>query len=233
MDRSRRAMNPDNYYPDGRVKPKKERKPWKYSNNYKKLRYQYHEISRRNAESRKYANRELGNEIRSLGDVAVIEPKNAAKLAKKAKKARQVVKADGTVRNTRRKRFGKSIHHRCPGQLQADIEKKFGEGRYHVAPQGYRASQYDHTDRQYKKKGLDDRVVLLSNGTQVQRDIYSAYLMECADENYQSIDQKKCEEGFKQFLRMQEDIVDEILEKGLKICNSGICPGTWDTAKNN
>lgn len=249
MDRSRRATNPDNYNKNGTVKLRaqriaaakaraekdgKEYNPkdypeWICSKNYKKLRYQYREQSRRNADTRQYANQELANKIRAKGDFLVIEPKNAAKLAKKAKESKVIVKPDGTKRNTRRKRFGKSIHYRCPGFLQADLEKKFPTGHYIEVPAGYRASQYDHTAEEYIKKELSDRVFELFDGTPVQRDMYSSYLLSCPEESFEHIDLKKCKENFDGFLENMRSTIKEIVDEGRTVCNSGI---TWKVDEN-
>ena len=72
MDRSRRAINPDNYNEDGTIK--KGKKKWTYSNCYKKLRTKHTELCRINATNRHLAIHEDVNELRSLGDVFVIEP---------------------------------------------------------------------------------------------------------------------------------------------------------------
>ena len=158
MDRSRRAMNPDNYNEDGTIK--KGKKTWIYSNRYKKLRTKHTELCRINATNRHLAINEDVNELRSLGDVFVTEPKNAKKLQKKAKTGK------------RKKRFGRSIKNRCPGYFQSQAKRKF---RIYVeVPNDYKASQYDHTSDEYIKKSLSQRMYKLQDGTMVQRDLYSS-----------------------------------------------------------
>lgn len=83
MDRSRRAMNPQNYNDDGTIK--KVHKAWKYSNHYKKLKAKHAELCRINAINRQLAIYEDANHLRSLGDVFITEPKNASKLMKRTK----------------------------------------------------------------------------------------------------------------------------------------------------
>ena len=63
MDRSRRAMNPDNYNEDGTIK--KGKKKWTYSNRYKKLKTKHTELCRINATNRHLAINEDVNELRS------------------------------------------------------------------------------------------------------------------------------------------------------------------------
>ncbi|MGN8746962.1 hypothetical protein ACTM83_13350, partial [Catenibacterium mitsuokai] len=79
----------------------------------------------------------------------------------------------------RKKRFGKSIKNRCPSGFQATVEKKFkvSGGIYIEASNDYRASQYDHTVDDYIKKKLSDRMYKLQDGTEVQRDWYSSFLL--------------------------------------------------------
>ena len=48
-------------------------------------------------------------------------------------------------------------------------------------PSDYRASQYDHTADDYIKKKLTDRMYHLVDGTLVQRDWYSSFLLYCYD----------------------------------------------------
>lgn len=48
-------------------------------------------------------------------------------------------------------------------------------------PNDYRASQYDHTADDYIKKKLSDRMYHLADGTLVQQDWYSSFLLYCYD----------------------------------------------------
>ena len=145
MDRSRRATNPENYNTDGTIK--KGKKKWTYSRHYKKLKAKHAELCRINAINRQLAINEDANHLRSLGDTFVTEPKNAARLMKRAKET--TVNDKGRI--NRKKRFGKSVKNRCPGGFQAAVENKFktSGGTYIEVPNNYRASQYDHTADDY------------------------------------------------------------------------------------
>ena len=145
MDRSRRATNPENYNTDGTIK--KGKKKWTYSRHYKKLKAKHAELCRINAINRQLAINEDVNHLRCLGDIFVTEPKNAARLMKRAKET--TVNNKGRI--NRKKRFGKSIKNRCPGGFQAAVENKFktSGGTYIEVPNNYRASQYDHTADDY------------------------------------------------------------------------------------
>ncbi len=218
MDRSRRATNHQNYNIDGTVK--KGCKNWKYSNHYKKLKSKHSELCRINAVNRQLAINEDANHLRSLGDIFVTEPKNASKLMKRAK---ETTKNDKGKFN-KKKRFGKSIKNRCPSGFQTTVEKKFKitGGKYIEVPNDYRASQYDHTVDNYIKKKLSDRLYKLQNGTEVQRDWYSSFLLYCYDYKRHNIDKNKCITEFNNCYKKEKALIEWIKAHRIKVLNSGI-----------
>ena len=218
MDRSRRATNPENYNTDGTIK--KGKKKWTYSRHYKKLKAKHAELCRINAINRQLAINEDANHLRSLGDIFVTEPKNAARLMKRAKET--TVNDKGRI--NRKKRFGKSVKNRCPGGFQAAVENKFktSGGTYIEVPNNYRASQYDHTADDYIKKKLSDRMYKLTDGTPVQRDWYSSFLLYCYNYRTNDIDKKKCAAEFKKCYSMEKEFIEWIKENKIKVLNSGI-----------
>lgn len=218
MDRSRRITNPDNYNADGTVK--KGRKIWTYSNKYKKLKARHTELCRINALNRHLAINEDVNHIRGLGDIFVTETKNARRLQKRAKNT--------TVNNkgkfNRKKRFGKSVKNRCCGYFQSQIERKFNNtnGVYIEVPFDYRASQYDHTANDYIKKKLSDRMYKLTDGTLVQRDWYSSFLLYNIDIITKKIDTDKCKDSFENQYNKEKALIEKIKANNIKVLNSGI-----------
>lgn len=218
MDRSRRATNPHNYNEDGTVKNSK--KSWKYSNHYKKLRAKHSELCRINAVNRQLAINEDANYLRSLGDTFVTEPKNASKLMRRTKET--TVNSKGKF--NKKKRFGKSIKNRCPSGFQTTVEKKFkvSGGTYIEVSNNYRASQYDHTADDYIKKKLSDRMYKLKDGTLVQRDWYSSFLLYCYDYRTQNIDKAKCNTEFDQHYTKEKALITWIKANHIKVLNSGI-----------
>ncbi|MGN1406364.1 MAG: hypothetical protein ACI4WM_08815 [Erysipelotrichaceae bacterium] len=218
MDRSRRAANPQNYNDDGTIK--KGHKSWKYSNHYKKLKIKHSELCRINAVNRQLAINEDANHLRSLGDTFVTEPKNAGKLMKRAK---ETTKNDKGKFN-RKKRFGKSVMNRCPSGFLTTVEKKFKVtgGTYIEVPNNYRASQYDHTADDYIKKKLSDRIYKLKDGTEVQRDLYSSFLLYCYDYRTQNIDKNRCIMEFEKFYNKEKALIECIKANKIKVLNSGI-----------
>ena len=214
MDRSKRATNPDNYNADGTIR--KGPKKWKFSRRYMKLKAKHTELCRINAVNRHLAINEEVNHLRSLGDIFVTEPKNTKKLQKRSTK-------DGTDKNgrcIRKKRFGKSIKNRCPGYFQTQAEQKFA--CYIEVPNNYRASQYDHTSDSYIKKELSQRMYSLSDGTAVQRDWYSSYLLYSIDTVNMTIDKSKCITGFSDKYAKERAMISWIIKNKIRVLNSGI-----------
>lgn len=218
MNRSRRATNPQNYNPNGTIK--KGKKTWTYSNHYKKIKAKYAELCRINAINRQLAINEDANHLRSLGDTFITEPKSASKLMRRAKET--------TINNkgkfNRKKRFGKSIRNRCPSGFQTTVERKFKTtgGTYIEVPNNYRASQYDHTADDYIKKKLSDRLYRLKDGTLVQRDWYSSFLLYCYDYRTHDIDKDRCITEFDRCYKKEKALIESIKANRIKILNSGI-----------
>ena len=219
MERSRRAMNPNNYNENGTIK--KGHKQWIFSKRYQKLRQRHQELCRIAAENRALAIREQTNHLRTLGDCFITEPPNAKKLQKRANPENPV---DKNGRMKRKKRFGRSIKNRCPSYLQAKAKQLFEStgGKYVEVPTLYRASQYDHTSDTYIPKKLSQRMYHLTDGTKVQRDWYSSYLLYCVDKTYTQINKQKCRSDFVFMYQKEKNMIEEIICSGKKIMNSGI-----------
>lgn len=232
MERSRRMTNPENYNEDGTIR--KGKKTWKKSNRYKKLQEKYRNICRIASENRHLAINEEVNHLRSLGNIFVTEHGNAKSMQKRAKKTERqenatiIKKSDGTEQMVhkykRKKRHGKSIKNRCPGYFQAQAKAKFERtgGIYIEVPANYRASQYDHTCNKYIKKKLSQRMFLLSDGTRVQRDWYSSFLLYCIGRNMQSISRYKCRKHFDNLYDKYLKLEDYIKTNKIAVINSGI-----------
>ena len=167
-----------------------------------------------------FAINEDANHLRSLGDTFVTEVKNAGRLMKRAKETAKNDKG----RFIRKKRFGKSIKNRCPSKFQTTVQKKFKVtgGTYIEVQNNYRASQYDHTADEYIKKKLSDRLYKLRDGTEVQRDLYSSYLLYCYDFGTQNIDRDKCIVEFDKFYDKEKKLIERIKVNKIKVLNSGI-----------
>ncbi len=220
MDASRRASNPDNFNVDGTIRRGLKLR-WTYSKRYERLAGKARELQRKNADIRKYQHYCLANYILSLGDEIYVEPMNFSGLQRRAKETTQ----DEKGRYRKKKRFGKSLANKAPSMLINVIltskAKAIGAaGVKEVDRNTYKASQYDHTDRTFRKKLLSERVSVLSNGDVVQRDMYSAFLLMNADETLCAPDQRLCEESYQKFKELHDREIERIRQDGKRHLSS-------------
>lgn len=212
MDRQRRASNPDNYDPSGRIKrfKKGQRRVWHYSNGYYKTRAKRRTLYAKRRALLKQSHTMLANYLlENLGNFFFVEKMSMAGLAKRSKKNKTNKK---TGRPRSKKRFGKSIQNHAPSQfieILARKAKACGGDVIRVDPTPLKASQYDHTDDTYKKASLSQRTKVLSNGDEVQRDLYSAFLLSCL-EALGTISRSKCRANYSKFKYMHDILIQDI-----------------------
>ena len=212
IDRSKRAMNPDNFNEDGTIKKQGNKKvTWVKSNHYIQLQNELKELYRKQADIRKYQHECLANEIISLGDNIYVETMNFSGLQKRAKKTEKNDKG----KFKKKKRFGKSLANKAPAMLLTIIDRKL---KYHdmvlnkIDTYSVKASQYNHFDCEYKKKKLSERWNYFGD-IKVQRDMYSAFLIMNVDNDLKGINQKKCNERFDSFLKLHDIEVERLTGK--------------------
>lgn len=209
MDRSRKAINPDNYNEDGTIKSQGSKKViWNKSNHYIKYQNRLKELYRKQKDVRKYQHECLANQIISLGDTIYVETMNFAGLAKRAKKTEKNSKG----RFKRKKRFGKSIANRAPAMLLEIINRKLSyHDKYLIKIDTWhaKASQFDHFDGTYHKKTLSQRWNNF-NGIKIQRDLYSAFLIMNTASDLKSFDIDKCNERFNNFYKLHNKEVKRL-----------------------
>lgn len=211
MDRSRRAMNPNYYNPDGTIKRlkrqhgHKQKRDWKYSNRYFRLRAKLRDLNRRLADIRKMEHNILANELLEHGNEFVVEDMNYKALQKRSKETKVNAK---TGRIHTKKRFGKSLSRCAPAMFITVLTNKatrYGGKVIKVSTFETKASQFDHTDESYTKKKLSERMTHLRSGKVVQRDLYSAFLLEYIDTESLEYDIKALNSAFPAFLVMHEN----------------------------
>lgn len=209
MDRSRRAINPDNYNEDGTIKKQGNKKViWNKSNHYIKYQNQLKELYRKQKDMRKYQHECLANYIISLGDTIYVETMNFVGLAKRAKKTEKNNKG----RFKRKKRFGKSIANRAPAMLLEIINRKLSyHDKYLIKIDTWhaKASQFNHFDGTYHKKTLSQRWNNF-NEIKIQRDLYSAFLIMNTASDLKSFDIDKCNERFNNFYKLHNKEVKRL-----------------------
>jgi transposase len=162
LDRQRRANNPQNYNPNGTIKPGK--KTWHESTRYKKTRRKLAELQQKFAAHRKSLHGNLANRILKQG--------KHIKTEKLSYKAFQ-------------RKFGKSVQNRAPGMFVETLLRKAENAGGEVdefSTKTTRLSQYCHKCGKYTKKPLSQRWHTCC-GLNIQRDLYSAFLATSVVEN--------------------------------------------------
>ncbi len=154
IDRQRRANNPENFLPDGRVRP--GRKRWRISRNQRDNQRRLAEARRKEATHRKSLHGQLANNLLRLGNDIRIE------------------------RNSYRsfqKTFGKAVGQAAPAAFVTTLSRKASSAgvRVVIIPTSLRLSQTCLCGA-IMRKTLAERVHRCDCGITVQRDVFSAYL---------------------------------------------------------
>lgn len=223
MDRSRKAANPGMFYSDGRVIPKNRlpaelldrrgRRKWVKSKHYRQMKTRLRAIYRRQAALRKHLHRRMANSLLPLGDKFFVEDMRWRALAKRSKETRKNKRG----KTLTKKRFGKSIANKAPGSFLSILEEKvirMGGSFRRIVTWKAKASQFDHQTGRYNPKKLSQRWHILSDGTKIQRDLYSAFLIQHTNADLESFDQDSCNEDFSAFLAMHKKAVAKLTAAG-------------------
>ncbi|WCN39590.1 transposase [Aneurinibacillus uraniidurans] len=208
LDRRRRANNPNKYNADG-TSTKSNREKWIQSENYKKTRQAFAEMSRKIADKRKQSHNQLANHILSLGLDVRVETMNFKGLQAKAKKTER---SEKTGRYKRKKRFGKSIANRAPSMLLSIIDNKlnyFGLQLKRIDTTKVKASQFEHFTQTCVKKKLSKRWNHFEQGD-VQRDLYSAFLIMNTKDNLREVDVGRANETWNNFFSKHEQEMERM-----------------------
>lgn len=206
MDRSRRANNPDNFNEDGTIK--KGKLKWVKSNRYIKAQNKLRELYRKQADVREYQHQLLSNYILSLGNKIKVEEMNFKGLQKRSKKTEKNDKG----KFKRKKRFGNSLANKAPAKLLTILDNKlkyFGEKLIKVNTKEVKASQYNHLNCRYNKKKLSQRWNDL-NGIKIQRDLYSAFLIQHVNDDLCNINQEECKRDFERFKILHDKEIERL-----------------------
>lgn len=210
MDRSKRATNPDNFNDDGTIK-RGVKLSWNFSNNYKRTRGKLRELYRKQAAVRKLEHEILANKIIEMGDNFYVEKMDFSELAKRAEETEKW--SNGKYKS--KKRYGKSIGNRAPAMLIEIINRKllsYEKELKKIDTVSVRASQFNHKTGEFVKKPLSTRWNDI-DGDKVQRDLYSAFLIENVTEDMKSIDIDKCNERYSTFLEKHNELIDSMKDK--------------------
>ena len=218
LDRQRRSNNPNNYNEDGTIK-RGIKLEWIKSNKYIKTQNELKEIQRKQASIRKQSHEKLANYIISLGDRILVETMQFQGLQKRAKKTTK--NKDGKF--NKKKRFGKSLGNKAPAMLIEIINRKLkydGLEILKINTQKVKASQYNHFTGEYNKKELKDR---WNKDIEIQRDIYSSFLIMNVNDDLETINQDKCFETYDNFKILHDKEINRLKElklNGVKLISS-------------
>lgn len=230
-DKLKRLNNPQNFNENGTIKrnTKKFKKVWHNSN---KLRQTYDKIgilySKRSAKLRQFQNI-LAKEIVGYGETIYIENMNYKSLAKKSKKTK-ISKKTGKYK--KKKRFGKSIGIHAPAQLVSIIEMKLSyEGRQLVKVDNkvIKASQFNHFTGECIPVKLSQRWKTLIDGVNVQRDLYSAFILSNVDSPTE-INIQSCLDNFENFKNKHDILMAKLFNDYKKDKKFPSCMGIKETS---
>ncbi|MEX0083126.1 RNA-guided endonuclease TnpB family protein [Clostridium butyricum] len=218
LDRQRRANNPNNYNYDGTIK-RGVKLEWTKSNKYIKTQNELREIQRKQADIRKQSHEKLANYIISLGDRILVETMQFQGLQKRAKKTTK----NQQGKFNKKKRFGKSLANKAPAMLIEIIKRKLKYEKLEILKintQKVKASQYNHFTNEYNKKELKDR---WNKDIEIQRDMYSAFLIMNVNDDLESINRDKCIETYNSFKLLHDKEIQRLKElklQGYKLISS-------------
>lgn len=228
MDASRRNSNPEKFKPDGTV-DKNNKDPWIYSSNYQRMRRKLKSLYRRKHEYTLCSHRTLCNKLLEQTGSFVVERMHFNSLQKRKKsterqdKTTAVTQKDGTVKSVRKfkkkKRFGRSLNRRAPALFLAELKRKAetAGGTYkEVNTQTFKASQYNHVTDTFEKIPLSQRMKLIG-GRNVQRDLYSAFLIRNTNVGLEHPDREKCIREFGHFADMQDTLISQMKHNSLSM----------------
>ena len=223
LDRSRRTTNPNNYNKDGTIK-RGIKLNWVRSKGYMKLLYKLKELHRLKSAYVEHSHNILANQILTEGSDIFVENMNYKALSKRAKFKKGEEK-NKKGKNKRKKRFGKSIGNKSPGKFLTILNNKLkyeGKTLNKINNYTFKASQYNHDKNEYIKTSLNTRNKVVA-GNKVQRDLYSAFLIYCSNDDLQTTNQEMCIKEFDNFLKnhnLEIDRLTQLKKSGIKIPHS-------------
>lgn len=219
MDRSRKATNPKMFNENGAIVPKDKLpfkclnsrggRKWVKSKQYIALESQRRELYRHQKEMRIQQHNELANRLLSFGNEHYIEEMQFHALAKRAKK----IKLNGNEKFSCKKRFGKSISNKAPALFVEILKRKVlnaGGFFQKINTFSVKASQFNHLTGIYTKKNLNKRWNTMPDGTKIQRDLYSAFLIQNVDDSLKKVDIERCNQSYDNFLNMHDKEIQRL-----------------------
>lgn len=223
IDRSLRLHNPNKYNPDGTYK-KGNREKWIRTKQCRKWYNKRKTLYRKKSEYIRHAHNRICNRLIQMAGHFVVEDMDFKELAKRAKKTKRqetvsIINGKSIRKYKRKKRFGSSVTNRSPGLLLVLLEQKCKQYRllYETADtKTIKASQFNHTTNTYEKIPLKQRWKQIDNHD-VQRDLYSAFLLAHVNNTKNKIDINKCKNDFPVFLQIQNNLIIQMKEQNISM----------------
>ena len=228
LDNSKRALNPGKYNVDGTIN-RKNRSRWVYSKTYLKDMCKLKSLYRKKAAYIKQSHERMINNLLRDSVNFIVEDMSFKGLQRRSKtterqdKATDIIQKDGTTKRIhkfkRKKRFGRSLNNRAPAEFVSILNRKaalYGGGVYKAKTRDYKASQYDHVKDTYIKTELGDRHKDIG-GHEIQRDLYSAFLLKNSNEGLTQPDREKCIYGFEKFIKQHDNLINEMMENNISM----------------
>lgn len=221
MDRSRRATNPNNYNEDGTIK-RGVKLTRNKAKRYLRIQNELSFLQHRQAETRKRQHITLANHLLSLGDCFYVEDMTWSSLTHRSKKTEV---SEKTGKFKRKKRFGKSIANKAPATLIAILKRKcdsLGLPGVVKVPTSVKASQYNHQLKEYTAKPLSQRWNAMPDGNRIQRDLYSAFLLQHYNPFSGTFDQVSLEQDYPQFIHQHDQTIRQLCAMPKTLSSMGI-----------
>lgn len=220
LDRSKRSSNPNKFNENGTINTKDKSK-WIKSKHYIKTQMELKEFQRKQREIRKQSHNKLANYILTLGNDIKIEIMNYKGLQARAK---NTIINNRIEKNSKKKRFGKSLANKAPSMFLTilDNKLKWNDKRLKkIDTWAVKASQYNHIEDGFIKKGLNERWNNLGE-FMIQRDLYSSFLIMNVNDDLHTINRKLCFEKFQGFKKLHDIEIDRLRNSKLSIALKNI-----------
>jgi hypothetical protein len=206
IEHSRRMNNPECYKADGTIKKGARFK--RPSKQQLRLRNRQLKAYRSLSEERKKLQGQLINRIVSQASTIKIEDLNVKALQRRSRNIRINPKTD---RPFSKKRFGKTIFRAAPSAFRNALQTRahqLGIDFEAISPKDTKPSQYNHLTQTFEKKSLSTRMYNLSNEyTNVQRDLYSAFLIGHIENGHYN--QEQIEQDFPTFYKLMKNFLQQ------------------------
>ena len=192
------------------------------SKRYQKLQRELSFLQHSQAATRKRQHIVLANQLLRLGNCFYVEKMEWASLAHRAK---ETAISEKTGRYKRKKRFGKSISSKAPGMLISILKQKcdsLGLPGVIEVPTSVRASQYNHLSDSYQKKSLSQRWNDMPYGRRIQRDLYSAFLLQHMTPQLDAFDTDALHQDYEHFVVLHDQIIRRLSTATKTIASMGV-----------